>query len=339
MPIKGLTETRRLPRLGKIHLGIKKESNSGKMYPSATDYFVIPEDLIEVLGEQPAELPILFPTEDEEKFASQYFRSYSMTRGLVCKGDGETCRRMVNVGTDEMANRDSGEIGWKDGLQCEGKECSYYGKQCKEVMNLQFLLPTCEGLGVWQIDTSSINSIRNINSMIDLIRGVYGRISMIPLLLTLEPIEVTNPDDGKKKTVRVLNLRTKGTMIQLMERTLKPAAEMMIPSPLETEAPGDMEVPEPDESPPGLIMSQNQKEAIEAHPEDAAKDKELWGDTEPPTKPDSFKDRGELFTYCESRGVPRAKVLELNNCPEKDMTKLNPDDAWLVVEAHLLGQK
>lgn len=187
-----------------------------------------------------------------------------MTRGLVCRGDGETCRRMVDSQTGEMANRNSEVVLWKDDLPCEGKQCPYYGKQCKEVMNLQFLLPTVEGLGVWQIDTSSINSIRNINSGIELIRGVYGRISMLPLSLTLEPIEVVNPDDGKKKTVRVLNLRTKGTMLELMELAVKPAREMLLPAPVDTEAPEDMKItngvvlPDPDDESPELIMPQNQ---------------------------------------------------------------------------------
>lgn len=268
-PIRGLTESRRWPRLGKIHLGIKKQSvKSGAFYPSATDYFVVPPEVAEVVGEKPTELPILFPNEDDEKFASQFYRSYSMTRGLVCRGDGETCRRMVDAQTGELANRDSTDILWKDELPCEGQDCPYYGKQCKEVMNLQFLLPTVEGLGIWQIDTSSINSIKNINSAIELIRGVYGRIAMIPLLLTLEPIPVVNPDDGKKKTVRVLNLRIKGTMMELMQRTLKPAREMLLPVPLDTEAPEDM-LPVPDDQVPELIMPQNQVPEEEIFSEEA----------------------------------------------------------------------
>ncbi len=280
MPIKGLTESRRLPRLGKIHLGIKKVSQkTGKEYPSATDYFVVPPEVMEVTGEKPTELPILFPTEYDEMFASQFYRAYSMTRGLTCRGDGETCRRMVDTHTGEMANRDSTDIEWKDGLECKGRECTYYDKQCREVMNLQFLLPTVEGLGIWQIDTSSINSIRNINSAIDLIRGVFGKIAMVPLLLTLEPIEVVNPDDGKKKTVRVLNLRTKGTILQLMERMVKPVSEMLLPMPADTEAPGDMitesvELPLPDEGPaPALIMTQSQEPEEVVLPVEHA---ELW---------------------------------------------------------------
>jgi len=138
-PIKGLSESRRLPRLGKIHLGVKKQARSGAWYPSATDYFVVPPEVAKALEtEKPTELPVLFPIEDEEVFASQFYRSYSMTRGLVCRGDAENCRRMIDAQTGDMANRNSQEIIWKDGLPCEGKQCPYYGrvKQCKETMDL-----------------------------------------------------------------------------------------------------------------------------------------------------------------------------------------------------------
>ena len=89
MPIKGLSEQRRIPRVGKIHLGVKKVSErTGKEYPSATEYFVVPPEVAAVHGEQPTELPIMIPVEDEEFWASQYYRAYSQTRGLTCKGDG-----------------------------------------------------------------------------------------------------------------------------------------------------------------------------------------------------------------------------------------------------------
>jgi len=354
MPIKGLSESRRLPRLGKIHLGIKKKAKSGAMYPSATEYFVVPPEVAEVVGEKPTELPIIFPIEDDEKFASQFYRSYSMTRGLVCRGDGETSRRMVDAHTGEMANQDSSEIAWRDGLPCEGRDCPYYGNKCKEVMNLQFLLPTVEGLGIWQIDTSSINSIRNINSGIELIRGVYGRIAMIPLLLTLEPIEVVNPDDGKKKKVRVLNLRTKGTMIELMERAIKPAREMLLPAPLDTEAPEDMvpptngeetDLPAPDEGvPPELIMPQNQEQAKRMTPEEIKKAQAeermgivlvCVGGCGKTTEGMTTANRSGEFSEIDESGFPhwtcqeclaRDQGKDLNDQAEKEADELFPDD-------------
>jgi hypothetical protein len=53
MPIKGISEIVRLPRLGKIRLGIKKKTDAGVSYPSPTDYFVCPDELKKVFGEKP----------------------------------------------------------------------------------------------------------------------------------------------------------------------------------------------------------------------------------------------------------------------------------------------
>ena len=239
-PIKGLSEQRRLPRLGKIHLGIKKQNARGVEYPTATDYFVVPDELADYLGVNPTALPIMIPIEDDEVWCNQYYKCYSRTRGLVCRGDGATCKRMVDAQTGEKAGKDSKEVVWKVGLTCPGRECPYYqAKECKETMNLQFLMPDLPGLGVYQIDTSSINSIRNINSDATMIRAVYGRVAMLPLILTLEPQEVNNPDDGRKKTVRCLHLRIKGSLKELMLEAAKPVTELLLPPPAEDEAPLD----------------------------------------------------------------------------------------------------
>lgn len=241
-PIEGLTETRRLPRLGKIRLGTKVKNAQGVEYPKALDYFLVPPEVAAVSGEKPTELDIMIPVEDDEMWASQYYKRYSRTRGLVCKGDGKTCRRMVDVKTGETANRDTKEIVWKEGLPCMGQKCLSYQvkpQECKEVMHLQFIMPDVPGLGVWQIDTSSVNSIRNINSEAAMTRAVYGRLVFLPLRLTLEPTEVVNPDDGKKKTVRVMHLRVKSTMRELMTQAVKPARELLLPPPTEDEAPED----------------------------------------------------------------------------------------------------
>lgn len=252
MPIAGLTEKRRLPRLGKIHLGIKKTKTvNGKEveYPSAVDYFVCPPEVQAIFSEKPKELRILIPVEDEERFASQYYRCYSRTRGLICKGDGVNAVRMIDEETGALAEAKSKKVVMKD-TPCQGRECPDYNKQCREVMNLQFLLPEVAGLGIWQIDTGSINSIRNINSASELIKRIYGRISMIPLMLTVEPHSVQDPE-GKKREVYVLNLRTNQTLLELMETATAKrltTAETVLPTP-------DDELPE-------LIMPQNQEPVV-----------------------------------------------------------------------------
>ena len=216
MPIKGLTETRRLPRLGKIRLGIKKANEKGVEYPVATDYFICPHEVQAIYGEKPKELPILIPVESEEKWCSQYYRRYSQTRGLICKGDGESAIRAIDTKTGAIADRDSTSIVMKE-VSCQGKECpDYQGKKCHEVMMLQFLLPDVPGLGVWQLDTGSINAILNINSAAELIRKLHGRVSMIPLLLTLEMQAIKTPE-GKKVNKPILHLRSKGTLKQMLK--------------------------------------------------------------------------------------------------------------------------
>jgi len=264
-----------MPRLGKIHLGVKKQNAKGVEHPSATDYFVCPDELQKIYGKEPRELPVLIPVEDAEYWASQYYRCYSRTRGLVCKGDGEKCNRMVDTKTGALANRDSTEVVWKVDMPCEGRECGdYQGKKCQETMCLQFLLPEAPGLGVWQIDTRSINSIRNINSATELIRGLFGRVRMIPLLLTLEPQEVINPDDGKKKHVRVLNLRQKETLKELLALSQKPIYELLAPPPAENEAALDVENDEETEPGPEPRVKpdieQAEKDAKELWPEDVS---------------------------------------------------------------------
>ena len=262
-PIKNLTERRRLPRIGKIHLGILADKNKeGKPctpYPKAVDYFVFSkehsqyEEIVKAFGEKPRELRIIFPLEDEERFASQYYRCYSKTRGLICKGDGETAMRMIDTQTGALADRNSKAVVMKD-IPCQGRKCPDYGTKCKELMNLQFMLPEISGLGIWQIDTSSVNSIMRINGALDLIRAVYGRVRMVPLILSLEQIEVTNPDDGKKKKVWVMNLLSTDKMI---EAAIKSRMEPMqlIAGIGEAEELDDVDVPVPDEERPAMVTS------------------------------------------------------------------------------------
>jgi len=235
MPIKDLTDSVRLPRLGKIHLGTRHPE---KGYPMKADHFVFPKDhsdydkLVELYSETSKELPILIPVEDEDTWASQYYKAYNQTYGLVCKGDGEMAMRMVDVETDELPDaKKAGTVALKE-MPCQGKNCSaYQEKKCHEVMNLRFILPEVPGLGVWQIDTGSKNSILNINSCAKVIKRAFGRVSMIPLKLTFEPIQVNNPETGKKQTVYVLNLRTDVTLAQLADAAREQSKMFMIAAP------------------------------------------------------------------------------------------------------------
>ena len=92
--IKGLSERRRLPRAGKIRLGLMVQGAGGKMHPMATDYFVCPPEVTAALSlsEQPRELPIMFPSDDPDRIFAQVLKMYRRS-GLFCSGDGETAKR------------------------------------------------------------------------------------------------------------------------------------------------------------------------------------------------------------------------------------------------------
>lgn len=260
MPIKGLTEKRRLPRLGKIRTGIKVANAKGTEYPQAVEYFVCPPEVQTVYGEKPKSLRIYFPIEDDTVFASQFYRAYSASRGLICKGDGETAYRLCDINNETFPTPDTKETALKE-IACEGKDCEHYGKKCTEVMNLQFLLPDVPGLGVWQLDTGSVNAIKNVNSTLELIRSIVGRVAMVPLDLVIAPLEVTA--DGKKKIVHIINIKLNKTLLELRASMGKELPRL---APVDKET-GEINpgLPVPDDEIPELIMPQNQKQDQEAN--------------------------------------------------------------------------
>lgn len=239
MPIKGTSEIRRLPRLGKVRLGIKRESaKTGNLYPEATDYLVCTEEVRAVYGDKPTELKIVFPTEDAPQ---QWLKKYSLSRGLVCRGDGERAMATCDLKTGEIATRETENTTLKE-IICDTATCAAYkAKQCRPIMTLQFLLPDVPGaLGVYQVDTSSFNSIVNINSTLELLKAC-GRVSMIPLTLKLVPQQAQA--DGKKKTIHVLQLVAPYTFQELLNLVGRSAKEIFL-LPAAEEPPEDLFPPE-----------------------------------------------------------------------------------------------
>ena len=113
---------------------------------------------------------------------------------------------------------------------------------CRRVMNLQFLLPDCPGFGVYQLDTSSFYSIVNINSSLELIRGVCGRLAMIPLSLKLIKQEVLI--EGEKKPIWVLSITTSCSLAEIQKYAQTPPGQvLLLPAP-DSEAPDDLFPPE-----------------------------------------------------------------------------------------------
>lgn len=250
MAIKNLSEIRRLPRLGKIRLGIKKVSEKTKKeYPAEVDYFILDpstpvseerEKLLSefnrLFGEKPKKIRIYFPVSDLEVLFPQYYKRYGSGTMLQCKGDGQE----ATAATEEFAKGleiiKKNEMG-SPVVKCLGRECIYYkDKKCSEVATLNVLIPELPGAGVWQITTGSYHSIVGINSGLEYVRGIAGRFHMVPL--TLERRRQETVSEGKKSVhyIMQINLDFKLADLQKFAQIESTKALLELPEPVVDEA-------------------------------------------------------------------------------------------------------
>jgi len=323
-PIKGISEVRRMPRLGKVRLGFKVEPEGKNPYPRATDYFVVPDEIKEYVGDMPKKLNIMFPTEKLDEFAQQWLRCYSFTQGLVCKGDGRTAIRKIDVETGDIARHTTQEWVFKQ-WTCDPESCIEYteSKQCRRVMNLLFLMPDVPGFGVWQLDTTSFYSIVNINSCVDLIRRICGRISFIPLTLSLEPLEVT-PAGLKKKTVHILAIRSDVKLADIQKLGRVPPERIMLPALEEEEAPADL-------FPEQKLVEAAAEKREEAPPAEPKEEKTPDDVTE-----DDVPDMNAVFRVCwhfwEMQPVEVCGQLGYRTTMDLLAAGVSPWQAWLTIK-------
>lgn len=324
MPIKDVSDIRRMPRLGKVRLGIKvKPEVEGKNpYPRATDYFVIPDDIKQHLGDKPKRLNIIFPTEKTEEFAQQWLRCYSFTQGLVCKGDGRTATRKIDVETGDIARHTTQEWVFKE-WGCDPDTCvEYEAKQCRRVMNLLFMMPDVPGFGCWQLDTTSFYSIVNVNSCLELIRTICGRIKFIPLILSLEPIDVSPPGITKKK-VHVLTIRSNFKLADFQKLGRVAPERILLPALEEEEAPEDL-FPEQKlvEAEPGAERAPAKAEG-EKTPDDVTQD----------DVPDMNAIFRVCFNFWQMQPVEVCGQLGYKTVMDAISSGVRPWDAWLTIKS------
>jgi len=226
MAIKGLSDRRRITRGGYIRLGKKATNAKGQEYPVKSDHFIADFDdaalqtrFVELYGEKPTRIPIAFPSDDENEFFSQFYKAYGSSTGLKCKGDGEAAQRVVE---GEMVDVD-----------CPGPEECEYAKQngCKPIGSLQFFVRGLNVLQIFQINTSSYNSIVNVNSGIDLLRFARGgkSIAGVWVNLVLKPQEAQV--DGKKVHIFVLEVEIPVGLDDVQRLTSAVEAPVALPAP------------------------------------------------------------------------------------------------------------
>lgn len=230
MPIPGITDTDRLPRLGHIRLGEKVEGRNGD-YPKALDYFRFDDapGVEDVYGKGCREIfPVLLPHDDEQVFFWTGRKAYGRS-GLFCVSDDGTNARRVYVppGDDKrgdpeghayvIKNNIDVDPGEMFDLPCLGEDCSFFvGKKCSNIGRLMIMLPNIPKFGVYEITTTSINSMRNILSITRAVRKAVGKVTGIEFALKLVPLQVQ--PNGKAKTVYVLEMECRQGVYDLIGR-------------------------------------------------------------------------------------------------------------------------
>jgi len=321
MPIKEVSDIRRMPRLGKIRLGIKVEPEGKNPYPRATDYFVVPDEIKDHVGNMPKKLNIMFPTEKAEEFAQQWLRCYSRTQGLTCKGDGVKAVRKIDVETGYIARHTTEEWVFKE-WGCDPDTCEQYlEKQCRRVMNLLFFMPDVPGIGVWQLDTTSFYSIVNINSCVDLIRHICGRISFIPLTLSLEPLEVS-PPGITKKTVHILAIRSDVKLAEIQKLGTVAPERILLPLLQEEEAPEDLY---PEQK---LVEAEAGKERAPAEPREEKTADDITEDD----VPDMNAVVRVCFHFWQMQPVEVCGQFGYKTMIDLNASGISPWEAWLTIK-------
>jgi hypothetical protein len=266
--ITGLSDSTRMPRLGKIRLGAKLEKVTGSgqneknvNFPIELPFFLLPDDVADVHGGKipdPAararemgasradvlkfinehashlaeELPVMIPVEETEYSFPQSYKLYGSGAGLKCNGNGVDASERIGI-TNEWRDRK---------CPCDQLKTDQNPRGgCTQVANLQVILPEVAMGGVYQIDIGSTNSIIDINSGIKYTRSIYlkatgePRVAMVPL--TLRRVATETHHGGKKQihfTCQLTPVGTIKTFTQLAESSkmmLTHAEALALPEP------------------------------------------------------------------------------------------------------------
>ena len=194
MPIKELSQERRIHRGGYLRLGTKAKNGAGFEYPTKSDHFIVdfenPEDaerFEELYGKEAKEVEICFASDDLEQVFPQYYKLYQGS-GLLCKGTGEKATRFdIKAGTNscvECPGPQDCKLAWDKGSGRGDKR----KPGCKPLPSLQFFNKGIKGLHVFQINTTSRNSIINMNSGLAMLAGIRGQIAGVWVKLKLAEV-------------------------------------------------------------------------------------------------------------------------------------------------------
>ena len=201
-----IPETRniKLPIGGKIRLGIRIKNKDGTEYPKETNYFVCPDEVKKIYGEEPTELIVFFPTHNREEVFPQCYEKYGGNDALLCQGDGDVSK------TAQKLNLENGR--WEE-VKCP---CENYNQKydkttkiggCVKNGYLKFMMPSVSIGTFYQCRVGGTVSIEECNSAFELATKTTGGCwSMIPFRMKRVLKKLKIPGTAKMKDHWVVTL-------------------------------------------------------------------------------------------------------------------------------------
>lgn len=166
MAIKGLTDSLRLRRDGKIRAGKKVTASNGKDVPQNTPHFLLHDapQLIPILGESPKEIYCTVTSDIIEAAAPHDLRYYTKSE-LVCQGDGQIAAFFALGNHIGVTNDPFPGLVRARKRICNYRSCPDYQKNnCSEHMFLDVIIPQYSMGSVFTLETTSIMAVMNIIS-------------------------------------------------------------------------------------------------------------------------------------------------------------------------------
>jgi hypothetical protein len=189
-----------LPVVGKIKIGDKKKSQSGKEYPVSLDYFRPTGKYAKVFEKQypgkPNNITIIFIDDNPDYSCNERYEGRDDKGKLAGKGDGENWE-LYNETTDSYESVD------KEILTNITKQRKLIWS---EILTLRFIIPKLSGLmGVWEFTTKGKkSSLGYIRDTYDMITKQAGTVVNLPFDLCVEKVKSQKP--GSTRVFPVVTL-------------------------------------------------------------------------------------------------------------------------------------
>ena len=225
-----------LPEIGRLHIGMKQKSQSGKEYPVSLDYFRPTgkyAGLFEnAYGEKPSTIQIIFPSDNPETVCNQRYEYRDNAGALVARGDGHNFeiwdgKKYAPFSIDDYPDLME---------QITAKNPTKRGNDNWDItLTMRFIIPAVRGIvGVWWFSTKGrASSIKNICNSFDGVQMMRGTVMQTVFDLSVQYAKSNKPGDNSRYPV--VSLIANDTRIDEIRKAIAPKENLSLLLPNKTE--------------------------------------------------------------------------------------------------------